>query len=60
MWRSRKSCVIGRDDNVVVVDFTRKPAPPAPLFPGASGLRQSRKDESESQFWIAPIKAAAS
>jgi hypothetical protein len=30
--------VIARDDNIVVVDFSRKPEPPAPRFPGASGL----------------------
>ena len=32
-------CVIGRDNNVVMVDFRRKPDPPAPRFPGANGLR---------------------
>ena len=31
--------IIGRDDNVLVVDFTRGPEPPAPRFPGANGLR---------------------
>jgi hypothetical protein len=34
--------VIARENNVVRVDFTRKPDPPAPRFPGAVGLRQAR------------------
>jgi hypothetical protein len=32
--------VIGREDNIVLVDFSREPNPPAPRFPGASGLRE--------------------
>jgi hypothetical protein len=32
--------VIGRNGNIVVVDFSREPNPPAPRFPGASGLRE--------------------
>lgn len=39
-----KSCVVGRDNNVVVVDFTRKPDPPAPRFPGANALRIDSDD----------------
>jgi hypothetical protein len=31
--------VIGRESNVVRVDFKREPDPPAPCFPGANGLR---------------------
>jgi hypothetical protein len=31
--------VIGRDRNVVLVDFGRQPEPPAPRFPGAVGRR---------------------
>jgi hypothetical protein len=34
-------CIIGRDRNVVVVDFAGKPEPPAPQFPGANGLREA-------------------
>ncbi len=34
-----KNRVIGRIENVVLVVFSRKPEPPAPRFPGASGLR---------------------
>jgi hypothetical protein len=32
--------VIGRENNVVQVDFSRDPDPPAPRFPGATGLRE--------------------
>ena len=31
--------VIGREHNVVHVDFGREPDPPAPKFPGAAALR---------------------
>lgn len=31
--------VIGRDGNVIRVDFRRNPDPPAPKFPGAAALR---------------------
>ena len=41
-------CVIGRHNNVVVVDFTRKPDPPAPRFPGANALRVASEDCSNS------------
>jgi hypothetical protein len=30
--------VIARESNVVRVDFSRNPDPPAPLFPGAGAL----------------------
>jgi hypothetical protein len=33
--------VISRESNVVRVDFSREPDPPAPCFPGANGLRLS-------------------
>jgi hypothetical protein len=33
--------VIARESNVVRVDFSREPDPPAPRFPGANGLRLS-------------------
>jgi hypothetical protein len=31
--------IVGRDDNVVHVDFEREPDPPTPTFPGAGSLR---------------------
>jgi hypothetical protein len=31
--------IVGRDDNVVHVDFGHEPDPPAPRFPGAGSLR---------------------
>jgi hypothetical protein len=33
--------VLGREHNVVHVDFGREPDPPAPKFPGAAALRSS-------------------
>jgi hypothetical protein len=33
--------VVGRERNVVHVDFGRKPDPPAPQFPGAAALRRT-------------------
>jgi hypothetical protein len=33
--------VIARESNIVRVDFSREPDPPAPWFPGANGLRLS-------------------
>jgi hypothetical protein len=33
--------VIGRENNVIRVNFCREPDPPAPCFPGANGLRLS-------------------
>jgi hypothetical protein len=42
-------CIIGRDRNVVVVDFAGKPEPPAPQFPGANGLRESAAAAPESE-----------
>jgi hypothetical protein len=39
------ACIIGRNDNVLVVDFTRGPDPPAPRFPGANALREDPVEE---------------
>ena len=36
--------VIARESNVVRVDFSRDPDPPAPCFPGANGLRLSNTE----------------
>jgi hypothetical protein len=38
--------VIGRKGNVVLVDFSRPPPPPAPRFPGANGLREPSCEET--------------
>jgi len=40
MQRESSRFVIRRENNVVLVDFSRDPDPPAPKFPGASGLRE--------------------
>jgi hypothetical protein len=36
--------IVGRENNVVRVDFGREADPPAPKFPGANGLRPVKKD----------------
>jgi hypothetical protein len=45
MLLSKDTCVIGRENNVVLVDFTRKPEPPDPRFPGANALRNNATAE---------------
>lgn len=38
-----KSChryIIGRECNVVLVNFRKEPDPPTPTFPGAAALRK--------------------
>jgi hypothetical protein len=42
--------VVARADNVVLVDFSRKPEPPAPRFPGAGGLREISYEECQVKF----------
>lgn len=41
MRRETNYFVLDRKSNVVWVDFNRDPDPPAPRFPGASGLRET-------------------
>jgi hypothetical protein len=48
MQRETYLYVVAREKNVVRVDFGRDPDPPAPRFPGASGLREFN-DESTSE-----------
>jgi len=48
--RSAERFVIARDNNVVLVDF-RRPDPPAPVFPGAGGLRAVKGSEEELITW---------
>lgn len=45
--------IIGREHNIVRVDFARESDPPAPKFPGANGLRPVKKEESETQCMLA-------
>jgi len=42
--------VVRRADNVVLVDFTRGPEPPAPRFPGAGALRDNAGEALETEF----------
>lgn len=55
MRRKPNHFVIGRENNVVRVDFSREPDPPAPRFPGASGLRLTC-DDSTSETNTAPLQ----
>lgn len=41
MLRRSGRFVISRENNVLRVDFSRDPDPPAPKFPGAGGLRET-------------------
>jgi hypothetical protein len=43
--RNNSRYVIRREDNVLQVDFSREPDPPAPRFPGANALRTLEVDE---------------
>ena len=47
--------VIARESNVVRVDFSRDPDPPAPCFPGANGLRlnDAAHDDADAPKGIA-------
>jgi hypothetical protein len=40
--------VIGREGNIVLVDFSREPHPPAPRFPGANGRRERGYEPSDA------------
>jgi hypothetical protein len=42
---TKDTCVIRRENNVVLVDFTRQPEPPDPRFPGANALRNNATEE---------------
>jgi hypothetical protein len=50
MVGSAERFVIARENNVVLVDFSR-PDPPAPVFPGAGGLRALIGSEDELGNW---------
>lgn len=50
-WKN--TCIIGKKDNVLLVDFTPKSEPPAPRFPGANALRQNTAEEV--QLWVASL-----
>ena len=43
--------VIGREGNIVLVDFSQKPHPPAPRFPGANGLREQSCEEISFDYF---------
>ena len=46
MLLSKNTHVVRRENNVVLVDFTRQPEPPDPRFPGASALRNNAMEDT--------------
>jgi hypothetical protein len=42
--QTKRTHIIARERNVVLVDFDRDPDPPKPKFPGAGALRQPCDD----------------
>ncbi len=53
-----KERVLSREGNIVRVDFSHKPHPPAPRFPGASGLRERSDRDFDVHFEsFAPSRA---
>lgn len=60
MWSRDGIWVIARENNIVRVDFSRRPEPPEPRFPGASGVRDTsqRTCELESKLSAVSCRAA--
>jgi hypothetical protein len=48
--------VVGRERNVVHVDFGRKPDPPAPKFPGAAALRRTAWYSRPLDAFAGPVR----
>ena len=59
MQHETKRFVIGRENNVVRVDFSRDPDPPAPRFPGASGLREIGYESASATKNVAAVAWSA-
>jgi hypothetical protein len=59
MQRETNRFVIGRENNVVRVDFSRDPDPPAPRFPGASGLREVGDESASETKYISGLALSA-
>ena len=57
--RQTNRFVIGRENNVVRVDFSRDPDPPAPRFPGASGLREIGDESTSATMNISAVALSA-
>ena len=59
MQRGINRFVICRENNVVRVDFSREPDPPAPRFPGASGLREIGDESTSATKNISAVALSA-
>ena len=55
MQRKVDRLVSGREDNVLWVDFSHDPDPPAPRFPGASGLREIVDEHTSATKHISDV-----
>jgi hypothetical protein len=49
MQRTSGRFIISRENNVLRVDFSRDPDPPAPTFPGAVGLRETIDESTKAR-----------
>ena len=58
MRRKTGHFVIGREDNVLRVDFSRDPDPPVPRFPGACGLRETVDEFTSATASISAAESA--
>ena len=57
--------IVAREGNVLRVDFTPEPKPPAPAFPGTRAARETPECGSEAEstappLWLAPHSSASS
>ena len=50
----RHSHIVARENNILRVDFSRDPDPPAPKFPGAAGLREIITEDGAEPVWSRP------
>lgn len=48
MQRTSSRFIISRENNVLRVDFSRDPDPPAPKFPGAGALREPIEENTNT------------
>jgi hypothetical protein len=58
MVRRNSRHVIRRENNILEVDFSREPDPPAPGFPGASGLRELPDGDREQEWSSDELRCA--
>ena len=57
MLLSKNTRVIRTENNVILVDFSRKPEPPDPRFPGANTLRNNATEEVQLRLALPGLVA---